>query len=239
MADDIIPAADLPKVTPGAFDSVVGVNEATRQPVRFGTNELPASASTTAAIAALGGRVDVIEAGQSAGMLGFATKAAMDADLAHPDGTLALVTNDSTPANNGTYRKTGSSGSGSWVLSADRVTALEGDIADLGGPTSIGATAGSANALPSAPVGYRKVVIDGVAFSMPYYNWREPLDLFIIVGQSNAEGRGNSAQSPAVTNGAYISGSTITPTLADPVGGASTGSMWPAFANEWFAQTGR
>ena len=171
--------------------------------------------------------------------IGYATKADMDADLAHPAGTLALVTNDSTPANNGTYRKTGASGAGSWVLSADRVTALEADIADLGGPTSISATAGSANALPATPVGYRKVVIDGVAFSMPYYNWREPLDLFVIVGQSNAEGRGNSAQSPAVTNGAYISGSTITPTLADPVGGASTGSMWPAFANEWFAQTGR
>lgn len=239
MADTPIPIADLPKVTPGALDSVVGVDEATGAARRFGLSELPANASTTAAIAALDDRVDVIEAGQSAGMLGFATKADMDADLAHPAGTLALVTNDSTPANNGTYRKTGASGAGSWVLSADRVTALEADIANLGGPTSTGAAAGSASALPSAPVGYRKVVIDGVAFSMPYYNWREPLDLFIIVGQSNAEGRGNSAQSPAVTNGAYISGSTITPTLADPVGGASTGSMWPAFANEWFAQTGR
>lgn len=57
--------------------------------------------------------------------IGFATKAAMDADLAHDAGTLALVTNDPTPANNVTYRKTGASGSGSWVQSADRVTGLE------------------------------------------------------------------------------------------------------------------
>lgn len=60
--------------------------------------------------------------------IGFATKADMDASLAHPAGTLALVTNDATPANNGTYRKTGASGSGSWVQSADRVTGLEGRV---------------------------------------------------------------------------------------------------------------
>ena len=57
--------------------------------------------------------------------IGFATKADMDASLAHPDGTLALVTNDANPESNGTYRKTGASGSGSWVQSADRVTGLE------------------------------------------------------------------------------------------------------------------
>lgn len=70
-------------------------------------------------------RLDVLEAGQGAGMIGFATKALMDADLAHDAGTLALVTNDGTPANNGTYRKTGASGAGSWVVSADRVSGLE------------------------------------------------------------------------------------------------------------------
>lgn len=63
--------------------------------------------------------------------IGFATKADMDASLAHPDGTLALVTNDATAANNGTYRKTGASGSGSWVQSADRVTGLEGRVSSV------------------------------------------------------------------------------------------------------------
>lgn len=67
----------------------------------------------------------------------------------------------------------------------------------------------------------------------------ETADLFVIVGQSNAEGRGNSTLSPAAPHGLYISGGTITSPLADPVGGANTGSMWPAFSNEWYAQTGR
>ncbi len=63
--------------------------------------------------------------------IGFATKADMDASLAHDAGALALVTNDPTPANNGTYRKTGASGSGSWVQSAVRVTGREGAVSSL------------------------------------------------------------------------------------------------------------
>lgn len=65
----------------------------------------------------------------------------------------------------------------------------------------------------------------------------KPIDLFVIVGQSNAEGRGDSAQSPASPHGRFWNGSSLV-ALADPVGGASTGSMWPAFANEWYAATG-
>lgn len=65
------------------------------------------------------------------------------------------------------------------------------------------------------------------------------MDLFIVVGQSNAEGRGDSSLSPdATASGLYYDGSTFS-ALADPVGGASTGSMWPAFANAWYATTGR
>lgn len=63
--------------------------------------------------------------------IGFATKADMDASLAHDAGTLALVTSDATAANNGTYRKTGASGAGSWVQSADRVTGLEGRVGEV------------------------------------------------------------------------------------------------------------
>jgi hypothetical protein len=68
---------------------------------------------------------------------------------------------------------------------------------------------------------------------------RRTIDLFVIVGQSNAEGRGLTASSPPSPFGVYITGSTITAPLADPVGGADTGSMWPAFSNEWKNQTGR
>jgi len=60
----------------------------------------------------------------------------------------------------------------------------------------------------------------------------------VIVGQSNAEGRGDSAESPSAPNGRFWDGSALVP-LADPVGGALTGSMWPSFSNEWFSRTGR
>lgn len=84
----------------------------------------------------------------------------------------------------------------------------------------------------------------GLGLGLPYVFGRGVggpmgIDLFLIAGQSNAEGRGDSSLSPDAPNGRYISGSTITSPLADPVGGASTGSMWPAFSNEWYAQTGR
>lgn len=68
------------------------------------------------------------------------------------------------------------------------------------------------------------------------------VDLFLVAGQSNAVGVGNSAQSPAAPYGMRVVGGTIS-ALADPVMTAqgvpaSTGSAWPAFANEWTAQTG-
>lgn len=59
----------------------------------------------------------------------------------------------------------------------------------------------------------------------------------MIAGQSNAEGRGASASSPAVTKGAAFFYPGFTK-LADPVGGASTGSAWPACANELYALSG-
>lgn len=119
-----IPGADFPLATPGATDTVLGVDESSRALRRFRRDSFPLSAADHA-------RLQALEAGQSADMLGFTTKAAMDAALAYPEGTLALVTNDGTAANNGTYRKVGASGAGNWVLSADRVTGLEGRVAGI------------------------------------------------------------------------------------------------------------
>src|SRR5690606_25985540 len=87
-------------------------------------SEVDAALALKADAAYVYGRLEELRQGQQAGMLGFATKADMDGDLAHPDGTLALVTNDSTTANNGTYRKQGASGAGSWVQSEDQMTLL-------------------------------------------------------------------------------------------------------------------
>jgi lysophospholipase L1-like esterase len=70
--------------------------------------------------------IATLQQGQAAGVLGYATKVALDADLAHADGTIAYVTNDATAAKNGTYRKSGASGAGSWVQSSyDRVALVE------------------------------------------------------------------------------------------------------------------
>ncbi|MBO9717529.1 MAG: hypothetical protein J7507_12155 [Pseudoxanthomonas sp.] len=117
---DTIRERDLGQVTPAPTDEVRLVRNG--QSVRGPALDLPIPAAAE-------DRLHTLEMGQSAGQIGYATKAAMDADLAHPEGTLALVTNDATSTNNGTYRKTGASGSGSWVLSADRMTTVNSDIA--------------------------------------------------------------------------------------------------------------
>ena len=65
----------------------------------------------------LDARLSIVESGQLTGTIGFATKADMDADLAHDAGKIAIVTNDTTASNNTFWRKTGASGSGSWILS--------------------------------------------------------------------------------------------------------------------------
>ena len=65
-------------------------------------------------------------AGMSSAIVGKATRADLNTSLAFAEGTIGYVTNDPTPANNGYYRKTGASGSGSWVQSSyDRVVAVE------------------------------------------------------------------------------------------------------------------
>jgi hypothetical protein len=56
--------------------------------------------------------------------LGYATRALLNADLAHAENTLAIVYADPVAANNGTYKKTGASGSGAW----SRVADLPGDV---------------------------------------------------------------------------------------------------------------
>jgi len=69
------------------------------------------SASTTQAILA-------VQQAQQGGTYGYQTKTAMDADLAHSAGTLAIVTNDATTDNNTYWIKLGASGTGSWQKSA-------------------------------------------------------------------------------------------------------------------------
>jgi len=77
-------------------------------------------------------RVSTLETAQVEGVIGFATKDDLDADLAYDENTVAIVTNDTTIENNGNYRKTGESGSGSWVQSSyDRVSYLYSDLKEF------------------------------------------------------------------------------------------------------------
>jgi hypothetical protein len=64
------------------------------------------------------------------------------------------------------------------------------------------------------------------------------VDLFLVAGQSNCEGQGDSNLSDIPAVGEVYENSSLV-LAVDPVDTASTGSMWPAFAKEWFLKTGR
>ena len=85
------------------------------------------AAAINANSAAIVTAINNLAASQSAGAVSYLTKADMDADLAHPDGTIALVTNDGTAANNQAWRKSGASGAGSWQITLDRIAAVLGN----------------------------------------------------------------------------------------------------------------
>lgn len=74
-----------------------------------------------------------------------ATKALLNADLAHADGTIALVYGDPTPSNNDIYAKTGASGSGSW--SATGILAASSSAYASAAANSAAAAAASASAI--------------------------------------------------------------------------------------------
>lgn len=66
------------------------------------------------------------------------------------------------------------------------------------------------------------------------------LDVFLVGGQSNAQGYGTSAQSTRAVPGKCLSfymGQIVD--ANDPVGNANTGSMWPSFCRSYYAATRR
>lgn len=169
------------------------------------------------------------------GATAYATKAAMDIVTGAMDAR-AYVYADTTDANNGLYFWDGSSWAKDALDVQERLAAQERQFS----VASTRARGGTAAPLPSNPVTYRRMTMDnGERIMFAAYGVVEPLDLIVIVGQSNAQGRGDSSLSPTVVEGIEIDGSTIIRPMSDPVGGALTGSMWPAWANEWFARTGR
>jgi len=77
-----------------------------------------ANNAAAAAAAASASTAAALVSGLSSGTLGYSTLALLNADIAHPAGTVALVTNDTTIANNIFYTKSGVSGSGSWTAAS-------------------------------------------------------------------------------------------------------------------------
>lgn len=88
--------------------------------------------------------IATLQTGQGSGVYGYETKALLDADLTPPDQSIAYVTNDATSTNNGTYRKDGATGVGSWVqastdlasqayqIATDNESVLDGRFYDKG-----------------------------------------------------------------------------------------------------------
>lgn len=62
--------------------------------------------------------IKLLQGSQNSGVFGYATKSDLESDLMPEDNTIAYVTNDSLAENNGTYRKAGGVGGGSWVQSS-------------------------------------------------------------------------------------------------------------------------
>lgn len=94
-----------------------------RADISEGKLDVIASPAGADNVGAEGGSVqDILSAlqtGQGAGVVGYATQAELFANLNFDEGSVGYVTNDTTVTNNGTYRKEGASGLGSWVQSSN------------------------------------------------------------------------------------------------------------------------
>jgi hypothetical protein len=84
-----------------------------------------------------------LNAAVASGALVYATKADIDADLAHPANTGGWVVADKTTANNGIYVKSGASGSGAWTRKADLPQGTNGEDGAPGSSDVVGTSASS------------------------------------------------------------------------------------------------
>lgn len=91
--------------------------------------EAARDAAQSASLAAI-----VAAAGLTSGIVGHATKALLDADLAHAAGVVGYVSNDPTATNNGFYLKSGVAGAGAWTASSySRLALAEGRLTTVEG----------------------------------------------------------------------------------------------------------
>lgn len=108
----------------------LAANDGTGDALRSGADKI--NANNAAVMTA----INNLAASQAVGAVSYLTKATMDADIAKPDGTIGLVTNDATTANNDYYRKNGAPGAGSWTLTVNPTSLLKTQVnAALGNPS--------------------------------------------------------------------------------------------------------
>lgn len=173
--------------------------------------------------ASLGASVSALQAGQGSGVTGYATKAAMDADLAHAAGSVAIVTNDASTTNNTFYLKLGGSGSGSWQKSAmpAALSMINASwYADL--PTAI-----------SAQGATKATIFVGATFTLSA-DLTVPSNVSLVV--SNAGVITINSGKVLTINGAFSAGSFQTFTGAGKVvfGASSVNEVYP----QWFGAKG-
>jgi hypothetical protein len=116
------------------------------------------------------------------------------------------------------------------ALGGNRMLSLHIFAPNRGGSSDISHYASREHQTASA---HPRLILDTSAFTVD--------DVFIIAGQSNAEGRGDASKSPlpaANTAFEYLPATNTFKSLQDPVG-SGTGSAWPAFARKWHELTGR
>jgi len=145
-----------------------------------------ANAATAASDAAVAELATYIATRVAAATLFYSTQAAINADLAHAADTMAFVYADTTSTNNGFYRKSGTSGSGSWArmpvpmpVDAPALMYLLDPLAGV----NVNTYAASAEDLPGStnnPL-HHLIEDDNVIF------------MFVLMGQSLMEGYNENA----------------------------------------------
>ncbi|MBZ9719091.1 sialate O-acetylesterase [Mesorhizobium sp. AD1-1] len=143
----------------------------------------------------------IITAFLSNGGLIYASKASLDADLAHAANSMAWVIGDATVANNGIYRKIGASGAGSWTRVADLpYSYIKATDAGAGTPNAIIAT--SSIPLPTADAGAL------IAFSVFEANTGSPVTVAFNGGATLTikTSSGNNVVAGGLTAGMVVAG---------------------------------
>lgn len=117
-------AANIASINTNATN-ITAIQNASANATTATTKAAEAAASATAAAGSASAAAATVTGFSAGAIVGFDTKANMDANLAYAAGTVAWVLSDSTLTNNIMYRKVGASGSGSWAASTDRISLVD------------------------------------------------------------------------------------------------------------------